>query len=281
MHIPNICCTFATEFINEIITYMKKILYVALMALVTMSCNHRNSPDIPKEDQSLLNNASKNAISILGVEKATAEQRIIKAGFTKVDTEEFFFSPQRRVVSVAKQRMDDEDVSCFVYNIADDVEDEEEIVNAIIESKQTAVIFMTTYINGILANIHGTLIVGAEVDNVNGLFLDCSESLHSNVSGLAATWYGSIKDKENDGEEQEYYKYKEYTAALYPLNSLFAEETGAGTIGSLFDAKGFGYHLTWDKPDEDETRWQINNEGYKAAIATGAFSITYSDPSMY
>ena len=261
---------------------MKKILFVALSALMLVACNHRNAPDIPKEDQSVLNNASKNVISVLGTDKATAEQKFIKAGFRKVEGDIYFESPQRRVVSIAKQLTDDDDVSCFVYNISEELEDasDEDQVNAIIESKQTAVIFLASYMNGILANINGKFIVGAEVDNVNGLYLDCSENLHSNISGLAATWEGSITDKENDDEVTEYESYKKYSNALYPMNSLFAEEIGAGQIGGMFSMKAFAYHITWDKPNESEARWQTNN-GYKTAIAEAGFSISYSDPDMY
>lgn len=275
--------TFAADLKQKSI--MKKVLFIALSALMLMACDHRNAPDIPKEDQSVLNKASKNVISVLGTDKATAEQKFIKAGFRKIegDIDGFFESPKHRVVSIAKQRTDDDDVSCFVYNISEELEDasDEDKVNAIIESKQTAVIFMASYMNGILANINGKLIVGAEVDNVNGLYLDCSENLHGNISGLAATWEGSITDKENDDEVTEYESYKKYSNALYPMNSLFAEETGAGQIGGIFSTKAFAYHITWDKPDESEARWQINNAGYKTAIAEAGFSISYSDPDMY
>ena len=261
---------------------MKKLLLVALSALMLMACNHRNAPDIPQKDQTVVGKASKNVISVLGADKATAEKKIIKAGFRKVEGDFSFEAPQHRVVSIAKQRTDDEDVSCFVYNITEEMEDasDEDQVNAIIESKQTAIIFMAEYINGVLANINGKLIVGAEVDNVNGLFLDCSENLRSNISGLGSMWQGTITDKENDDLQTQYQNFQKYADDLFPMNSLFAEETGVGII-NIYTGESFGYHITWDKPDESEARWQINNYGYKTAIAEAGFSITYTGPAMY
>lgn len=262
---------------------MKKLFFLAMSALVLLACSERNAPDIPKKDQSVLSKASKNVIKHFGESKAEAEAAFIKAGFRKSEID-MYYVPERRVVKAPQRRSDDDDISCFVYNITEEMENdtEGEMINKIIESKKTALIFFATYINGIFANVQGKLIVGAEVDNVNMVYLDCSDNLHDNISGLTGTWQGQIVNNEDDDEvTEDFTSYKPFYNALYPMNALFAQEAGGGQIGGLFSMCSFGYSLTWNKPNETEARFQINNYGYKTPIAEAGFSISYTDPSMY
>ena len=127
-------------------------------------------------------------------------------------------------------------------------------------------------------NINGKMIVGAEIDNVNKLYLDCSANLHSNITMLGS-WQGSVTDTENDNDASvEYTNYNKFYNAVAPLNSVLAQEA-AGCALDMTGMRSFGYAVTWNKPNEREARFQINNEGYKTAIAEAGFSITYMDYS--
>lgn len=264
---------------------MKKVLYVAFMAFVMIACTDKNAPDIDKKDQTVLGKASKNVISILGKQKSEVENRIIKAGFRKTDPDIYGGvdddAPRRyarAMQALAAEEDPDADVCCYVYNISEEQEegDEADLVNAIIDSKKTAIIFFATYAENILVNVQGRFIVGAEVDNVNKLYLECSDNLHSNITYLGY-WQGSIQDRdEEDSEAQAYMQYNAFFNALAPMNAVFATE-GAGCALDMTGKRSFGYAITWDKPNESDARWQINNYGYKTAIAEAGFSITYQE----
>ena len=258
-----------------------RILVLSLMVSCFMACN-TNAPDIPSEDRSVLNKASKNVVSVMGKDKYSAEKAFFKAGFRKLG-EDMNAAPRRLLKvrkGVAYDDYDDYDeyADCYVYNITVGMEDmdDEEVVNAIIESKKTAIIFMTIYDeNGKLSNINGKLIVGAEIDNVNKVYLDCSENLHKNITALGS-WQGTVSESDEDSEQTEYTNFNKFYDAVYPMNSVFTTESAACAL-NLFGTKSFGYGLSWNKPNESKARWQINNEGYKTAIAEAAFSITYME----
>lgn len=255
----------------------KRICFLLFMFAALIACKDKNAPDIPSGDYNVAKKASKNVVSILGKDKASAEKAILKAGFRKMEVTDYN-APQRVFKLTQRAKGDEEEV--YVYNITEQMEDmrDEEMVNAIIDSKKTAIIFIAIYNNGILMNINGKMIVGAEIDNVNKLYLDCSANLHSNITMLGS-WQGSVTDTENDNDASvEYTNYNKFYNAVAPLNSVFAQEA-AGCALDMTGMRSFGYAVTWNKPNEREARFQINNEGYKTAIAEAGFSITYMDYS--
>ncbi|MBR5676648.1 MAG: hypothetical protein IKX20_00700 [Paludibacteraceae bacterium] len=253
---------------------MKKFFFLAILAIGLMACE-QNAPDIPSKDYSVAKKASKKVISIMGESKSKAESAILKAGFRIMDDDDF--AAPKRLLQLNRAPKEDEDVVCYVYNITEEMEDmrDEEVVNALIESKKTAIIFMAAYNNDILWNINGKMIVGAEVDNVNKLYLECSDNLHSNITMLGS-WSGVVIDTEDDAETQtEYTDFDLFFKAVAPLNAVTTQES-AGCSLDMFGTRGFGYAVSWNKPNESEARYQINN-GYKTAIAEAGFSITYID----
>lgn len=255
-------------------TVMKSFL-LTLLPFFIFACGDKNAPDIQREDYSMLNKASKNVISVMGKSKTAAEKKILNAGFRIADTDIYEATEKRLHIPAAAK--EDEEQVCYVYNISQNMDDleEEEIINDIIDSKKTAVIFLAVYSNGILININGKMIVGAEIDFVNNLYLDCSSNLHKNITKLGS-WQGSVQESQEDSDLTDYTSYKDFYKAVEPMNSVFAFES-AGCALDLTGLKSFGYALSWDKPDEDKARFQINNEGYKTAIAEAAFSISYMD----
>ncbi len=252
-----------------------RILYVVFMTFVMMACNN-NAPDIPSGDRSMLNKASKNVVSVMGKTRSAADKAIRNAGFRKLEDDDSGYVYARRKMKAPQFITDDEDADCYVYNLSEGMEDldDEEVVNAIIESKKTAIIFMAYYEEGKLANINGKLIVGAEIDNVNKVYLDCSDNLHKNITALGS-WQGSIAES-YDESSVEYTNYDKFYDTVYPMNSVFTTEAAACALNML-GTKSFGYGLTWDKPNEEKARFQINNDGYLTAIAEGGFSITYME----
>ena len=62
---------------------MKKLLYVALAAMMLISCDP-NAPKIPSKDNKTIDNLSKNVLSLLGEKKKDAASTLEDLGFEKI-----------------------------------------------------------------------------------------------------------------------------------------------------------------------------------------------------
>lgn len=256
----------------------KHFVALAIVALFVMACNNSATPpDIPDHDYSVATKASKDVIAVMGKTKAEAQKAILDAGFQEVD-ENMFNAPQR-VIRLERAAKEDEDVICFAFNLTPDMVDmtEKEIVNKIIDSKTTAILFVASFKNGYLSDIQGRLIIGAEIGHVNTLYLECSEAIHSSL-GVLGTWSAVVKETEYENKEVEYKNFNKFYKAVADMNAVYTQEK-AGCIFNITGTRQLGYAITWNKPNEAETREQIS-KGYKTAYAEAGFALNYTDSDL-
>lgn len=270
---------------------MKKVLFFAIVALSFVACKSKNSanePDIVNSDQSLVNKASQNVLDIMGSSKEDAEKAFFKAGFKKVDPPSDFLAPAKHLVKKnVNFDFDDDDLylsgmDCYVYNIENFDEEESKMVDRLIKSKEIAIVFFASFgDNDILANIQGTIIAGASLENVNQLYIDASKNLHSFINGMFGTWQGSVVNMNDYAKPvDQFTDYKEFCNYVLPLLAVSAEETGAGVLGKSY-TRSFAYHLQWDKPDTSDRLSVTEKDDIEDLIAQLGFSITYTDYSSY
>lgn len=256
---------------------MKKHLFLlAMVASILVACKKEvNPPAIPEHDYSVATKVSKNVRSILGESKADVEKAVLDAGFQIVD-QDIFNAPQRVIRLERVPVEDDEEILCFAFNLTPDMVDmtETEIVNIIIDSKTTAILFLAKFKKGILTDIQGKMIIGAEVGNVNSLYLACSDALHTTMT-ILGKWSGVVTETEYENKETKFSNYTKFYNAVADMDAVKTQET-AGCLLNITGTHQYGYAVTWNKPNQAEAREQIS-KGYKTAIAEAGFALAYRE----
>lgn len=228
---------------------MKKILYVALAALVLMACNP-NDPKMDKKDFKMLKEASANLLNQLGEKEKTVVSNLEKLGF--FDTSEYAIGelPQRLGKPAAALDGDEANVFFYIGN-----KYREDFIAAAEKGKTTkmmsimedaledkGIVIMATFTlneDGKCNMIGGESFVSAELPNIHNLYLTCSKNIFLSLDE-DKEWQGGLMEAEDAiaGEENEQTytkaskrdKFEEDFAELeYP----FAMESGADKHNKL------------------------------------------------
>ena len=228
---------------------MKKILYVALAALVLMACNP-NDPKMDKKDFKMLKEASANLLNQLGEKKKTVVSNLEELGF--LDTSEYEIGELPQRLGKPAAALDGDEANVFFYIGSKYRED---FIAAAEKGKTTkmmsimedaledkGIVIMATFTlneDGKCNMISGESFVSAELPNIHNLYLTCSKNIFLSLDDDKA-WQGALMEAEDamGGSDAS----KEYSSAkkrdkfdedFAELECPFAMESGSDKHNKL------------------------------------------------
>ena len=157
--------------INRDLAAEKKILYVALAAMMLISCDP-NAPKIPSKDNKMLDKLSLNFLSFVGEKKKNVVSTLEDLGFQELDNSGSL--PAR--LGKPAQKADGSYINFFygnidVYEEAAEEEDWEIFDDYLIEKKEIAVMVSVYYGETNLVNeVYVELYTANDVKNINNLY---------------------------------------------------------------------------------------------------------------
>lgn len=230
---------------------MKKLLYLAMAAIVLMACNQGEKPDLVKKDNKMLDKAAKGAIGLLGQSQETVDAKILKLGFTKVDSEKSL--PMRRALMNKMPRAKAEverDTLVYVYNAPEGVQrvselDSAEAVdfrNKIVESKKIYVELSTIFEDDECIAAIGNLTAGLDAERIEYLPVNFNQTLYNqvmNVDGKGdadGAWASIICNTQEMGLGALLFM---FAAMAAPEPSTFTEGVGDDVKGLILKSEDF------------------------------------------
>ncbi|MBQ3673529.1 MAG: hypothetical protein II928_03555 [Paludibacteraceae bacterium] len=211
---------------------MKKLLYVALAALMLISCDP-NAPKVPSKDNKAVDNVSKNILSLLGEKKKAAVSTLEDLGFEKITLSGAL--PQR--LGLPAQKADDPILYLYgnldVYEEAMEDEDLEALVDYLNEKKEIMILAQLILdSNGKVALAFLEIIAPAEVKNINSLYAKFSKNVFLSL-GDGKEWEGVLVecDDINDEDAVEEFtsakKRDKFDEAFAAMECPYAQENGS------------------------------------------------------
>ena len=214
---------------------MKKVLYVALAAMMLISCDP-NAPKLPSKDNKTVDNLSKNVLSLLGEKKKAAVSTLEDLGFQEVEMD----SPLPARLGLPAQK-ESTTISFFygnydVYEEAMEDEDIEILVDYLNEKKE---ILLTVDLVIDESNKVSDLVVStvapAEVKNIHNLYAKFSKNIFLSL-GDGKEWEGhlaecdDIDDKDAFEDFSSAKKRDKFEEAFAALESPFVGEAGTDEL---------------------------------------------------
>lgn len=208
---------------------MKKILYVAMAALVLMACNS-NEPKVVSKDKKALIEVTKSASSLIGQPIATADAKLLKLGY--VDMTDQIHMPAR--LAPRKLKAEEEGGSrVYYYNVSsiDDFETEEKSIacmNSVIEAKKLLIMAQVGFdekenVTFIMMQYIG----GQEIDNIHNLYLNAEKHLYGALVDNVV--WGAVVAEADDMENfKEFTDHAKFETAFEELALPVVEEEGQG-----------------------------------------------------
>ena len=235
--------------INRALAAEKKILYVALAAMMLISCDP-NAPKLPSKDNKTIDNVSKNVLSLLGEKKKVATSTLEDLGFEKIDN--LGLLPAR--LGLPAQKAEETSLTFFygnldVYEEAMEDEDIEALSDYLTEKKEIAILAQLTLdSNGKVAIVGLETVAPAEVKNIHNLYAKFSKNVFLSL-GDDKEWQGALaelEDIEDEGEkaftEYSARKRDKFEADFAAMECPIAEEAGADVLD---DDATRTYESTW------------------------------------
>ena len=210
---------------------MKKLLYVAMAAIVLMACN----PDDPKivgKDKKMLDKASSEFLGLLYQSKKNVEAALFENGFVVAEEPSALPARLRQQMSEQVRRMPqalqaESKVVYYTYNAPegeewetvqnymsikeeDNAEEFAAYINAIAKSKKVAVIACVNYLDGKARLIMALAFAGGEVKNVKYLFLNCANNIVASLVPYEDDEVSIIAQLSANDEEYRDEEYEEY-----------------------------------------------------------------------
>ncbi|MBQ3673328.1 MAG: hypothetical protein II928_02505 [Paludibacteraceae bacterium] len=219
---------------------MKKLLYVALAAMMLISCDP-NAPKLPSKDNKMLDNLSKNLLSLVGEKKKTVISTLEEFGFQKVENPGMV--PARHNKPAQKAEMTS--LSFFygnvdIYEEVMEDEDIEILTDYLHESKELAA-FLELMIdeNNKVAAIYVDYYASNEIKNIRGMYTQFSKALFLTLDD-EKRWEGQLGELEDyvdageSGDEmlKQYSikKREKFEEDLAELECPFVREDGADQV---------------------------------------------------
>ncbi len=253
---------------------MKKILYVALAALMLISCDP-NAPKLPSKDNKAIDNLSKNVLSLLGEKKKAAASTLEDLGFEEV--ENVGALPAR--LSLPAQKAEESALTFFygnldVYEEAMEDEDMEALIDYLTEKKEIAILAQLLLdSNGKVSMVSVSTIAPAEVKNIHNLYAKFSKNVFLSL-GDGKEWEGylvEVDDIEDEDAGEEYSSAKKrdkFDEAFAAMECPVAQEIGSDEFDDdvirTYSSQWFGDGSVMDKDLE--------------GLAMGSFYATLQTP---
>ena len=227
---------------------MKKLLYVALAAMMLISCDP-NAPKLPSKDNKTIDNVSKNVLSLLGEKKKAATSTLEDLGFEKITLSGLL--PQR--LGLPAQTADDPIVYFYgnidVYEEAMEDEDIEAVVDYLNEKKEIMIMAqLALNSDGKVEELVVSTLAPAEVKNIHNLYAKFSKNVFLSL-GDDKEWQGALaelEDIEDEGEkaftEYSARKRDKFEADFAAMECPIAEEAGSDVLD---DDATRTYESTW------------------------------------
>ena len=179
---------------------MKKLLYVALAAMMLISCDP-NAPKLPSKDNKTIDNVSKNVLSLLGEKKKAATSTLEDLGFEKITLSGLL--PQR--LGLPAQKADDPIVYFYgnidVYEEAMEDEDIEAVVDYLNEKKEIMIMAqLALNSDGKVEELVVSTLAPAEVKNIHNLYAKFSKNVFLSL-GDGKEWSGMLVEADDFDDE--------------------------------------------------------------------------------
>ncbi|MBQ3673534.1 MAG: hypothetical protein II928_03580 [Paludibacteraceae bacterium] len=228
---------------------MKKLLYVALAAMMLISCDP-NAPKIPSKDNKTIDNLSKNVLSLLGEKKKVATSTLEDLGFEKITLSGAL--PQR--LGLPAQKADDPILYLYgnidAYEEAMEDEDLEALVDYLNEKKEIMIMAqLALNSDGKVEVLVVSTLAPAEVKNIHNLYAKFSKNVFLSL-GDGKTWEGHLAecDDADDADAIENFssakKRDKFEEAFAAMECPLAQEVGSDEFDDdairAYDSQWFG-----------------------------------------
>lgn len=271
--------------LTQLNSIMKKILLMAVAALMFVACNE-NGPS--SADKKSANVVSSEAIALIGQDLAQVDKALTAAGYVKVNAELEKAAPAR-VRAMASMAASSSVL--YVYglpaNINEMSEDEyDACMTKAIQDGETIAMAYVVLEDGKLVGMQTTMYLKLK-SGVNKLYTDVSDKLYAQIPAEAipetplteapskfpfAMWVGAVSieaAREEDEDVLETTDHAEFVAKIAANTSL-----EAGEYAYLYtnqDGDGWMYQTNWLNPTEEEQKEMQEEIG--ATIAYGWFIV--------
>ena len=215
---------------------MKKILYVALAAMMLISCDP-NAPKIPSKDNKTIDNVSKNVLSLLGEKKKAATSTLEDLGFEKITLGGAL--PQRLGLPAQTEASDP---ILYLYGNVDAYEEamEDEDLEALVDylNEKKEIMIMAQLVlddDGKVAMVGVSTLAPAEVKNIHNLYAKFSKNVFLSL-GDGKTWEAHLAecDDADDADAIEHFtsakKRDKFEEAFAATECPMVEEIGSDEL---------------------------------------------------
>lgn len=255
---------------------MKKLMYLAMAAVLLMACDPNGRVDVPGNDKKALNQSAAKALTMIGGSATQVDKDLLNLGFTKTILMEG--APVRFNQPAMAQTTPEPPLEGRVYYLLNvpsrwlvmSSDDEmHALINELVESKRVGIIIQVEYYDGKLNSASCQVMVNADVKGVNNLFAGASRSLYGGMPKDAKInrYEAYVQNEQSEEKEASFNKREDFDAALASLEIGYARENCRFEA----DGKGAFYTISWSVLDS-ETRKEYENKGVLPFCA-GSFSI--------
>ena len=196
--------------INRALAAEKKLLYVALAAMMLISCDP-NAPKVPSKDNKAVDNLSKNLLSLLGEKKKDVKSTLESYGFEDISRLELGSLPAR--LGLTAKEAESYDMAFFYGNLdaykdAMEEEDMDVFIDDMVDHNTIAIMVMLDLDDSNKLE-YGQIVTyaPAETKNIKNLYAKFSKNLFLSL-GDGKKWSAQLADADDMDEEP-----KEYTSA--------------------------------------------------------------------
>lgn len=240
---------------------MKKILFMAVIAVAFMACGDKNGANLPSKDKKALDKVTVQAIEMIGQSAASVEKALLNAGFVKSDID-LLGAPKRMERKFQAPAASTTTEVMYVYGIdpekfADDDEDAGIAAFNSALKKGSIIVAYAVFGSDKLLAIE-CIAVAKCAKGASSMYTNISDGMFAEIpsDALMSKWEGAIAKKS-------YTKQNEFVAAIAAAeDGITAQEQGyavTAAVGSSYE--GFLYQGIWTDPDA-ETKAKMEKDGY-------------------
>jgi len=240
---------------------MKKILFMAVIAVAFMACGEKNGANLPSKDKKALDKVTVQAIEMIGQSAASVEKALLNAGFVKSDID-LMGAPKRMERKFQAPAASTTTEVMYVYGVdpekfADDDEDASVAAFNSALKKGSIIVAYVVFTGDKLYGIE-CIAIAQCAKNASRMYTDISDGLYAEIpdNALMSQWEGEIAKKT-------YTKQNEFVAAIAAAeDGITAAEQGyavTAAVGSAYE--GFVYVGQWADPNAAD-KAQMEKKGY-------------------
>ena len=251
---------------------MKKLMYLAMAAVLLMACDPNGRVDVPGNDKKALNQSASKALTMIGGSATQVDNDLLKLGFTR--TIMMQGAPARFNQPAMAQTTPEPPLEGEVYYLLNvptkylvtRVGEERDVINEIVDSKHAGIVIAALYGDNKLQQFNGSVFANADIKGVNNLYVGLSNAMNAALPSDAEVlgWLAVIAQ---NGTGPSYEKRADFETALASFEAGEISESCTFTIGT----KKVNYSLTWGAPDS-EMRKSLEEDGF-VPYCMGTFGV--------